>query len=300
MKPKRPSGIAPLLLCLLIPSAAMSASAVKEVEVNGVRLQYWDQGVGEPIVFVHGTGSDLRTWEPVIEEIAKKYRFIAYTQRYHGTGAWTDDGKAYSVATHAEDLAKFITSLDAGPVHVVGWSYGGAVVATAALKDPALVRSLVMYEPALVSVLPADSEEGKAARQEQSKMLGPSVAAAKAGDTVQAAKLLVEAVFQLPPGGFDSQPQAVQTRVLDNARTLPLRYTSPPPTVTCDALNKFTQPTLVMHGEKTQKSFMLISDAIRNCVPGAQQVVLPNVHHGGPRQDPAAFTTAVSKFVSKR
>jgi pimeloyl-ACP methyl ester carboxylesterase len=189
---------------------------------------------------------------------------------------------------------------DNGPVHIVGWSYGGAVVATAALKDPALVRSLVMYEPALVSVLPADSEEGKAARQEQSKMLGPSVAAAKAGDTVQAAKLLVEAVFQLPPGGFDSQPQAVQTRVLDNARTLPLRYTSPPPTVTCDALNKFTQPTLVMHGEKTQKSFMLISDAIRNCVPGAQQVVLPNVHHGGPRQDPAAFTTAVSKFVSKR
>ena len=36
MKPKRLNAIAPLLLCLLIPSTAMSAPAVKEVEVNGV------------------------------------------------------------------------------------------------------------------------------------------------------------------------------------------------------------------------------------------------------------------------
>ena len=61
------------------------AQATKDVEVNGVRLQYIEQGSGEPIVFVHGAPHDLRAWEPVREEIAKKYRFIAYTQRYFGT-----------------------------------------------------------------------------------------------------------------------------------------------------------------------------------------------------------------------
>ena len=59
MKPKRLNVIAPLLLCLLIPSTAMSAPAVKEVEVNGVRVSYVEQGAGEPIVFVHGAFSDL-------------------------------------------------------------------------------------------------------------------------------------------------------------------------------------------------------------------------------------------------
>jgi len=41
--------------------------AAKKVEVNGTRLQYVEQGSGEPIVFVHGAPHDLRAWEPVRE-----------------------------------------------------------------------------------------------------------------------------------------------------------------------------------------------------------------------------------------
>ena len=96
------------------------APAAKQVEVNGFRLQYIEQGSGEPIVFVHGAPHDRRAWERVREEIAKRYRFIAYTQRYFGTEPWPDEGKNFSIATHANDLAKFITSLNAGPVHLVG------------------------------------------------------------------------------------------------------------------------------------------------------------------------------------
>jgi hypothetical protein len=70
----RSAALAPLLLCLVAPSSATSAPLTKVVEVNGVRLPYAEQGSGEPIVFVHGALSDLRAWEPVGEEIAKKYR----------------------------------------------------------------------------------------------------------------------------------------------------------------------------------------------------------------------------------
>ena len=37
--------------------------------------------------------------------------------------------------------------------------------------------------------------------------MAPVTAANKAGDAIQAAKLLIQAVYQLPPGGFDSFPQ---------------------------------------------------------------------------------------------
>ena len=147
MKSKHLTTIVPLLVSLLIPTTAMPAPAVKAVEVNGVRLSYMEQGSGEPAVFVHGAPSDLRTWEPVREAIAKKYRFIAYTQRYFGTEPWPDEGKNFSIATLADDLATFITSLNAGPVHLVGWSYGGVVAMPAAVKNPSLVRSLILYEP---------------------------------------------------------------------------------------------------------------------------------------------------------
>jgi pimeloyl-ACP methyl ester carboxylesterase len=146
---------------------ATSASFAGSIDVNGICLPYVEQGSGESVVFVHGALSDLRAWEPMREQLAQRpeiangYRFIAYTQRYYGIHSWTDDGEQFSVATHADDLTKLIAALDAGPVHLAGLSYGGLVAATAAVKNPALVRSLVLYEPAFVSVLPEDSEDAR-------------------------------------------------------------------------------------------------------------------------------------------
>ena len=297
----RVSMLTPLLLCLVAPSNGTFAQSAKEVEVNGVRLHYVEQGSGEPIVFVHGGLGDQRSWEPVREEIAKKYRFVAVTLRYYGAGPWKDDGRDFSVATHADDLAKVISSLNAGPVHLVGYSYGGAVATTAALKNPSLVRSLTVYEPALIPVLPAESEGGKAAREDRTKSVGSAITAAKAGDSIQAARLFIEGVFQLPPGGFDRLPQATQTRVLENARVMPLMLAAiQRHTMTCDMLRNFTHPTLVMRGEKTQAYYVLINNAVGKCLPGAQEVVLQNVNHNGPVRDPAAFTAAVLEFLSQR
>lgn len=279
----------------------LPGQAPKEVEVNGIRLQYIEQGSGEPIVFLHGAPHDLRAWEPVREEIAKRYRFIAYTQRYFGTEPWPDEGKNYSIATHADDLAKFITSLNAGPVHLIGWSHGGVVALTAAISDPSLVRSLILYEAGVVSVLPAESPEGKIAREDLTRMFGPVVAAAsETGDFIKAAKLLQEVVFQLRPGEFNSLPEDLQTVLLDNARVVPLMFAAPrPPVITCDILKDFTRPTLVMQGEKSRAFFTLTSEAITKCVPGAQQIILQNVNHDGPCRDPAAFTAAVFEFLSR-
>jgi pimeloyl-ACP methyl ester carboxylesterase len=297
----RLSAFAVLLLCLVVPSTMTWAQVAKEVEINGFRAQYVEQGSGEPMVFVHGAPGDLRAWEPIREGIANKYRFIAYNQRYFGTEPWPDDGKNFSIPTLADDLATFITSFNAGPVHLVSLSFGGLVAMQAAVKNPSLVRSLILYEPNVISVLPAESAEGKAAREDLSKMFAPVIAATKGGDAVQAAKLAREAVFQLGPGGFDREPQAVQTRVLDNARTMPLIFAAPaPPAITCDMLKNFPQPTLVMREEKTQVSFVLISEAISKCIPAAQLVVLQNVNHNGPSRDPAAFTGAIFEFLSRR
>ncbi|MBR0777506.1 alpha/beta hydrolase [Bradyrhizobium diazoefficiens] len=272
----------------------------KEVEVNGVRLQYFEQGSGEPIVFVHGAPHDLRAWEPVREIIANRYRFIAYTQRYFGTKPWPDEGKNYSVATHADDLTKFIISLNAGPVHLVGWSHGGVVAVAAAISEPSMVRSLILYDAGVLSVLPAESPEGKIAREDRAKMFGPiGAAASENGDFTKAAKLLQEIVFGLQPGEFSSVPEYLQTVLVDNARVLPLMFAAPPPPiVTCEMLRDFTRPTLVICGENSRELWSLPSKAIAKCVPGARQVTLKNVGHDGPVRDPAAFTGAVFEFLS--
>ena len=287
------------LLLSLVPSIATSAPLTKEI--NGVRLTYVEQGSGEPIVFVHGAFSDLRVWEPIRDEVAKRYWFVAYNQRYFGTEPWPDDGKNFGIQTDANDLAKFITSLRAGPVHLVTRSRGGGVAMAAALKNPALVRTLTLHEPALLSVLPVDSAEGKAAREDRSKFISAAIAANKAGDPVRTVRLFIEAVWQLGPGGFDRLPEASQRMLLDNARTAPLLFGgAPPPAITCDALKTFNRPTLVTHGEKTHAYYKLINEGVSKCVPGAQQVSFPGLVHNAPSADPSAFTAALFEFMSKR
>jgi len=63
---------------------------------------------------------------------------------------------------------------------------------------------------ALGSVLSADSAEGQTAREDRAKIFGPATAAAKAGQAEQAARLLYEAIYQLPPGSFEGLPQSTK------------------------------------------------------------------------------------------
>jgi pimeloyl-ACP methyl ester carboxylesterase len=122
------------------------------------------------------------------------------------------------IEKRTDDLAKFITSFNAGPVHLIGWSHGGVVAATAAISDPSLVRSLILYEAGVLSVLPAESPEGKIVREDRARMFGPVVAAAsETGDFIKAAKLLQEVVFHLRPG---LTPEAAADTVWVIARIL--------------------------------------------------------------------------------
>ena len=45
------------------------------VQVNGVNLEYVDEGTGVPAVFSHGGNSDLRYWEPQRESFTVRYQF---------------------------------------------------------------------------------------------------------------------------------------------------------------------------------------------------------------------------------
>jgi len=146
---------------LAVPARAEAPPQTRQVRVNSVDLTYIEQGTGAPVVFVHGAWIDLRFWEPQRQVIARQHRFIAYNHRYHGTAPWPDDGKQYSATTHAADLAAFIRQLNAGPVHLVGISYGGFLTTLVASEHPDLVRSLTLAEPGIGALL-ADLPGGQA------------------------------------------------------------------------------------------------------------------------------------------
>jgi pimeloyl-ACP methyl ester carboxylesterase len=272
---------------------------VQQITVNGVDLFYVDQGKGAPVVFVHGAIGDLRYWEPQRGDFTKQHRFISYSFRYHGTSPWPDGGKLYTAEQHAADLAAFISELKAGPVHLVGLSYGGLLAAMVAVKSPELVRTLTLAEPALFSLL-GQSAEDRAALEEWNKGTGPMIEAIKAGDNVRATRHITALVTGGAPDSFDKLPASLRRLLLDNARTMPLLFAAPPPSVTCDMLQALRTPTLIVRGERTPRFFRQINEATGRCIASSTPVVIPKASHTMSYDNPAEFNRAVLEFVSRK
>ena len=288
-----------LSLAFLFATTAGAASpATKEVGVNGITMTYVEEGSGEPIIFVHGAVSDLRAWEPIREAISAQHRFIAPTQRYFGTRDWADQGEKFGEATHADDIAAFIKALDLEQVHLVGWSLGANIATVVALENPELVRSVVLFEPAIDPLI-KEGEAGNAASEAAGKMFGPADGAVKAGDAEQATKLLIEGVFQMEPGGWDSQAEAVRTMQLDNARTMPVMWNMPPTPVSCEMLQKSNTPVLIIYGGESNAYWRHVAEVMDECLPQGETAVLPNVNHDGPVRDPAGLAAMIKDFVAK-
>jgi pimeloyl-ACP methyl ester carboxylesterase len=264
---------------------------MRHIQVNGVDLEYLDEGTGVPVVFSHGGSSDLRYWEPQRVAFAAQYRFVTYSRRFHGSDAWPTDGD-YSTEAHVADLVEIMRRLRSGPVHLVGFST--AITLRAILHKPGLVRSLTIIEPNVPWLLEGDPE-GQAVlawwRAENER-----VKAEAAGDAARAARLWFELVNNRGPGTFDTQPEGLRQMWLDNFGAKRPAAPSPDP-LTCEQLGTISMPTLLIGAEYGMPYSRRIVDTLAGCIPASRLVVIPHLTHFMSYQDPALFNEVVLDFL---
>lgn len=270
---------------------------VRQLALDGTSLAYVDQGRGEPVVFVHGIAGDWRTWEELRPYIAGRWRFVAYSRRYHWPNEWRDQGQRYTAQQHAEDLAAFIRSLGAGKVHLVGGSAGGRFAAEVALKHPDLVRTLVLSDPNLV---PATSPEARTANAAFGLKLQKLAGAARGGDGEGAVMQLVDIVYE-HEGAWKSLAPQRQRGFLDNQRTMAPMLARPSPAPGCDAYRTLRMPVLLIEGERTLPNFRLSNQQLLSCLPpGSERAVVAGAQHIWYWSHPAEGAAMIDGFLRRR
>jgi len=121
---------------------------VKYAELPGkIRLAYVDEGKGDQtIIFIHGLGSYLKSWQKNIEGLKDHYRCIAIDLPGYGKSSKAPHSGMMSF--YAGVISDLIDELNLKNVVIAGHSMGGQIAMMFAVNYPYKVQKLILAAPA--------------------------------------------------------------------------------------------------------------------------------------------------------
>ena len=107
-----------------------------------IQLHFIEQGQGQPMILLHGNGESCDYFEHQIAYFSKQYHVIALDTRGHGQSPRGE--KPFTIKQFAEDLHDFMDEKGIEKAHILGFSDGGNIALTFALKYPERIEKLIL------------------------------------------------------------------------------------------------------------------------------------------------------------
>ena len=107
-----------------------------------IQLHYVEQGQGQPLILLHGNGESCDYFEHQIAYFSKQYHVIALDTRGHGQSPRGE--KPFTIQQFAEDLHDFMDENGIEKAVILGFSDGGNIALTFALKYPERVEKMIV------------------------------------------------------------------------------------------------------------------------------------------------------------
>ena len=115
------------------------------VDVERTHLRYRDAGEGPTVVFLHGLGATLETWDRVTPALHPGHRTIALDLK--GFGWSSRPAGDYSPRAQARLVLAFLDEVGVENFSVVAHSWGSAVALNLAQLQPQRVQRVALLEP---------------------------------------------------------------------------------------------------------------------------------------------------------
>jgi pimeloyl-ACP methyl ester carboxylesterase len=264
------------------------------LEVPGARLYYELRGSG-PLIALHAAPMDAASFAPAADVLADEYLVLTTDPRGIAHSAIEDREQDVTPATRADDLARLLAHVDAGPAVVFG-SSGGAVSALSLVQSrPELVLFVIAHEPPLAMLvedhdqLRADHEDLTATYLDGDRREYWTKFLRIAG--IQLPEPLFDAYFGTPISGSAADDELFAVTHMDMLTT----FWEPD----LDALRRREGMILIGIGEKSAGQ---LCDRTSRALAGRLQVeptIFPGGHTGF-ADDPAAFADFLRNLLRRR
>lgn len=261
---------------------------------DDVTISYSDEGVGRPVLLLHGHTLDRRVWLPVVPHLLSAgLRVIRPDLRGHGRSDRPESG--YRFSDHGGDVIALMDRLELERATLAGFSFGGGVALETAITHPDRVGGLGL----VATVLPDRPFEPvfmDALREVARTIRSEGVEAAMAGPWAN--NPLFEHSFTKP--GIREAVSAIVAG-FPGAEFLATRRDEPDREwLVPDRLGEISVPTGLVVGELEMTGFRAYSDEIAAAVPGATLGIAPDCGHLLPLEAPDTVAKTIVGLFSTR
>ncbi|HEY7103063.1 MAG TPA: alpha/beta hydrolase [Mycobacteriales bacterium] len=256
----------------------------------GAAVKVVEQGGGAPVVFLHSGVGSAGEWRGVFQLWPGEHRLLAVDA--YGAGARPAaagglDGYADQVLAVAEHAGE--------PIHLVGFSWGGATALHAGATASAVLASLTVIEPEAYSLLTDSPGPAYAAISELRDRWRAHV---RADRWYEAFEEFID--FYNGPGTFARWPADRRDRFLDVQRSRgdlwDVLFEAP---LTAETLRRIPLPVHVVEGTATSIVDHAICDLVRREVVRSEHTLIEGAGHMMPLTHAAQLTDALVGWISR-
>lgn len=269
------------------------------IAVQGMQVHYRDEGKpGDPlpIVLIHGTGSSLHTWEPMVAALKHDHRVITLDIPAFGlTGP--NPKRDYSSEFYTSFMREFLEAVGVDSCIIGGNSLGGSIAWNYALSYPSTVQKLILIDaggyPSEAKSMPIAFRIARTpVLKHLLKYLGARSLAVKSVENVYAdpAKVRPEVVDRYYNMYLrEGNRQALLDRMATSF--YPDTYLK---------INTLQMPTLILWGEEDRLIPVENAYRFQKDLPNDTLVILKGLGHVPMEEDPQTTTEVVRAFLQRR
>lgn len=239
--------------------------------------QNLNQSNSLPMVFIHGSFSNAKSWRKIIELLKNTHTCIAVDLPGHGG---QQDPNDFNNPSLQPEFNMISASIQDHPecrngIHLIGHSYGGVVALAAAINSDIPVKKLTLFEPVDVRVLPVFGHHS--AMDAVLEFIKEYRQALNNNEKNACARVID---FWGGPGSFAAIPtfiqDAMEPMTKNNIRHWNICKSKPPH---LSDYHNITIPVHFIHGSKSNPIAKLISTSLNENIPASKLEVIQGASH---------------------
>lgn len=278
--------------------ARASSSFVKPrhhyLSMPRIEPNFREAGAGPSVVCLHSNASSSSQWRGLIELLCTDHHVLA--PDLYGSGKSVDWHSDRQIALSDEvNFIEPVLAKAGKDFSLVGHSYGGAVALIAALANPNRVRSLILYEPTLFSLV-ANHQPSLGSVEGIQNAVRSASAALDIGNREAAAEHFID--FWMGKGSWLKTPNSRKGPIVEsvvNVRRWGHALLSEPTPLS--AFAALSMPVLYLVGQDSPESARSVERVLSLTLPNVRVVKVEGWGHMAPITHAEDVNARIAEFV---